>query len=125
MSGASSRLDLLVDVGAQRDAAGLGLRLEQPQRRGNERRDRHAPQLERERAGVDPGQLEQVVDEHRERPHLVAQRRQVVLGRHEPVLDRLEHRLQRGDRSAQVVARPGDELAPRVEELLERRRPSR
>ena len=36
-------------------------------------------QLERQRAGVDPRQLEQVVDEQRERPHLLAQRRQVVV----------------------------------------------
>ena len=98
---------------------------EEPQRGVDERRDRHLLQLERERAGVDPRQLEQVVDERRERPHLLAQRRQVVVGGREAVLDRLEHRLHRGDRRAQVVARPGDELAPRVEELLERSRPSR
>ena len=115
-----SGLDLLVDVGAEHDPAGLGLRLEESQRRGDERRDGHAPQLEREHAGVDPGQLEQVVDEHRERPHLLPQRRDVVLRGHEPVLDRLEQGLQRGDRRAKVVARPGHELSPGVEELLER-----
>ena len=49
---------------------------------------------------------------------LNAQLRQVVLRPDQPVLDRLEHRLDRGERRAQVVARPGDELAARVEELL-------
>jgi len=37
----------------------------------------------------------------------------------EAVLQRLDHRPQGGERRAQVVARPGDELAARVEELLE------
>ena len=40
----------------------------------------------------------------------------------EAVLDRLEHRLHRGERRAQVVARPGDELAACVEEPLDARR---
>ena len=46
-----------------------------------------------------------------------------MLGLGEPVLDRLEHRLHVRERRAQIVARPGDQLAPRVEEPLERRPP--
>ena len=114
------RLDALVHVGAERDAAGVGLRLELSQRGRDERRDGHLLQLEREHPGVDPGQLEEVVDQRRERAHLLAQRREVVVGGGEAVLDRLEHRLHRRDRGAEVVARPGDELPARVEELLER-----
>ena len=91
------------------------------------RQDGRAPassrlaQLERERAAVDPGELEEVVDERRERANLVAQRGQVVVGIGEPVLDRLEHRLHVRERGAQVVARPRDQLAARVEEALEAR----
>ena len=40
-----------------------------------ERRDGHAVQLEPERSRIDARQLEQVVHKHRERPHLLAQRR--------------------------------------------------
>ena len=74
-------------------------------------------QLERERAGVDPGELEEVVDEQRERrapARASAGRYSSGLG--EAVLERLEHRLHVRERRAQVVARPGDELAARVEE---------
>ncbi len=42
------------------------------------------------------------------------------LGIGEPVVDRLDHRLHRGERGAQVVARPRDELAARLEQPLDR-----
>ena len=80
---------------------------------------RHLPQLERERAGVDPGQLEEVVDELAQVADLVVHAGQVLVGRREAVLERLDHRLQGGEGRAQVVARVGDELAPGVEEPLE------
>jgi hypothetical protein len=51
--------------------------------------------LECQRAGVDAGELEEVVHAQRERPHLLLQLRQVLRRRREPVLDRLQHRLQR------------------------------
>ena len=54
--------------------------------------------------------------------HLLAQDGKRRLGLDEPVLERLEHRLHVRERGAQVVARPGDELAACVEELLEARR---
>ena len=76
-------------------------------------------ELEGESAGVDSSELEQVVDERAERPHLLAQRRQVPLRIGKPVLERLEHRLHVRERRPQVVARPGDELAARVEEPLD------
>ena len=79
-------------------------------------------ELERQCAGVDPRQLEQVLDEKRQAVYLVAERREVVGGLGEPVLERLEHRLHVRERGPQVVARPRDELAARVEELLEVRR---
>ena len=60
-------------------AARFRLGLKEPQRRGDERRDRHAPQLEREHARVDPCQLEQIVDERRERAYLSPQDREVVV----------------------------------------------
>ena len=44
-------------------------------------------------------------------PDLLVDRREVVLRRDESVVDGLEHRLHRGERRAQVVARPGHELA--------------
>src|SRR5207248_11607952 len=78
-------------------------------------------QLEGERARVDPCKLEEVVDEERQGLELLADRRQVLVRGGEAVLERLDHRPQRGERSPQVVARPGDELAARVEELLDAR----
>jgi hypothetical protein len=82
------------------------------------RQGSHA-QLERERARVDPGELEEIVDEQRERAHLLAQRGDVVGGLGEAVLERLQHREHVREGRAEVVARPGDELPPGVEELLQ------
>ena len=123
--GRDRRGRLAVGVRDEVDVPRGRLGLEQAQRRVDEPGDRQLLQLERERARVDPGELEQVVDEQRQRPHLLAQGRQVVARLGEAVLDRLDHRLHRRERRAQVVARPGDELAARVEELLDARRPSR
>ncbi len=99
--------------------AGRGLRLEAAQARVDERGKRELVQLERDCAGVDAGELEEVVDEEPERPHLLPHRREVALGLGQAVLERLEHRLHRGERRPEVVARPGDELAPGVEESLD------
>ena len=55
-----------------------------------------------------------------ERPDLVGERRHVLVGLGEPVVDRLDHRLHRGERRAQVVARPRDQLAARLEQPLDR-----
>ena len=97
----------------------LGLRLEPAQAGLDERRYGGVLRLDRERAGVDSGELEEVVDERSERLHLLPHRGQVAIGLGDPVLDRLEHRLERCKRRAQVVARPRDELPPGVEELVE------
>ncbi len=77
--------------------------------------------LERECAGVDAGELEEVVDEHAEPPGLVAQRTDVLVRLGEAVVDRLEHGADRCDRRPQVVARRGDEFAAGIEEALETR----
>lgn len=54
--------------------------------------DRRVAQLEHEEPRVDPGELEEIVDEAGQRPHLGTQRRQVPLGLAEAVLERLDHR---------------------------------
>ena len=110
---------LAVNVGLEADASSGGLRLEQTNGGFNEAGDARLLQLEAEHAGVDSGELEQVVDEQRQCPHLFAQCRQVVLGLDQAVLDRLEHRLHRGEWRAQVVACPCDQLPSRVEDLLD------
>ena len=53
---------------------------------------------------------------------LFADRREVLVGCRQSVLDRLEHRLNRCDGGSEVVARPGDELAAGVEDVLDVRR---
>ena len=80
---------------------------------------RNVAELEREDAGVDSREVEQVLDEQRQDPKLLPDLRQVFARCREAVLERFDHRLQRGQRRPQVVARPGDELAPRVEEPLD------
>ena len=86
-------------------------------------------QLDRERSGVDLRQLEHVVDEKRQRAHLLVQRGDVVVRCDEPVLGRFEHGPHVRERCAKIVAGPGDELPARVEQpldvaghLVERRR---
>ena len=80
-------------------------------RRG--RRGRSARLSRRQRAGLDPGQVEQVLDHlvepvDRRADLLVVQLRVVD----DAVLERLGHRAQPGQRRAQVVADPGHQLAP-------------
>ena len=89
------------------------------------RPERRFPQFERERAGLDLRELEEIVDELGEDAHLLTQRRKVVLRLGEAVFERLEHRLHAGEGRAEIVARPGDELASRVEDPLEGIAPSR
>ena len=74
-------------------------------RRG--RRRGRVTDLERERAGVDARELEQIVDEE---PSVAPARasRAGILRLGEAVLEGLDHRLHRGERRAEVVARPGD-----------------
>ena len=64
-SGATARRRLAVDVDDEIDASRRASGLEQAERRVDEAGDRQLLQLERQRAGVDPGELEEVVDEQR------------------------------------------------------------
>jgi hypothetical protein len=50
---------------------------------------------------------------------LFANRREIAIGLGQAVLQRLEHRLDRGERRAEIVARPGDELPAGIEQLLQ------
>jgi hypothetical protein len=84
--------------------------------RSHDRGDRQLPQLERERAGLDLPELEEVVDEPGEDAHLLSERGEVVRRLREPVLERLEHRLHVRERRAEIVARPGHELSPGIED---------
>ncbi len=72
-------------------------------------------QLEPQDVRIDPRQLEEIVDERGECLHLLADCGQVLPGLGESVFERFEHRPQRRERSAQIVACPGDELAPGVD----------
>jgi hypothetical protein len=86
----------------QPDATRLCLRLEHAQARLDERVRLCLAQLDRERSRVDLRQLEQVVDEHAQRAHLLAQRPEVAVRIPDPVLERLDRRLPRGERCPQV-----------------------
>ena len=71
--------------------------------------------LSAQHAGVDPGELEEVVDHPHHPVDLGAHLRVVTAGVvGEAVLQRLGHRPQAGQRRAQVVGDPRDELAPRL-----------
>src|SRR5207249_2043191 len=109
----------LVEVELEPDLPGACLGLEATDARGYELAQRHLAQLERERTCVDLRELEEVVDQRSERLGLLVQGGEVVLGRGQPVLDRLQHRLDRRERRTQVMTRPGDELAARIEEPLD------
>ena len=110
-----SLVELALEVNLPRPRFGL----ETAHAVGDERWQLRLAQLERERARVDSSELEQIVDQRRERPCLLAQRRQVLVDRGEAVLDRFEHRLDRRHRRAQIVTGPGDELTARVEQRLD------
>ena len=83
------------------------------------RGERDLLQLVDERACVDAGELEEIVDEDGQAPRLILQGGEVLRRRGETVLDRLEHRRDRGHGSPQIVARGRDELAPSIEEVFE------
>ena len=83
------RLELRPDP----DVLGAGVRLDAAQAGLDDRVEVGVVQLQPKNAGVDAGELEEVVDEHRERPDLMVQRRQIFGGVGEAVLGRLEHRL--------------------------------
>ena len=118
--GRATRLgDAVVDRSLERDVAGARFGLEAADARLDERGERDLLELVDERAGVDAGELEEVVDENRQAPRLILQGREVLGRRGETVLDRLEHRCDRGHGRAQVVARRRDELAAGVEEAFE------
>src|SRR5262249_32426743 len=72
---------------------------------------RRCRQFDREHAGVDARELEEVVDERAEPSRLLPQLLDVLIGGRDPVLDRLDHRPDGGERRAPVVACPGAELA--------------
>jgi hypothetical protein len=109
LSGADDRR-VAVELGAQGYAARIRLGLEAAQRGLHEPGKGSLPELERERAGVDSRELEEVVDEETQRAHLFAQGRQVAVGWGEAVLEGLQHRLHRGQRGSEVVARPRHKL---------------
>ena len=73
-----------------------------------------------ERSGVDPGELEEIVDDCREQTHLLVEGREILLGLADSVGERLDHRLHRRERRLEVVAGPGDELPPGIKETFER-----
>ena len=97
MSGAQ---DGRVGVDASREGhpPRLGLRLQAAQGGAHEPADRRFEEVQRQHAGIEPRELEQVVDEPPEGRHLPLQLRHVVLRLDQAVLDRLEHRLHRGER---------------------------
>src|SRR5206468_10331074 len=70
---------ILVDPGLKRDSARSRLRLESAQAVVDETGELRLAQVERQRAGVEPGELEQVVDEKSECSNLLLEYRQVVL----------------------------------------------
>ena len=109
----------LVELAREVHAPRARFGLEPGHAAGHELRELRLAKFERECARVYARELEQIVDEARERVSLLAQRGQILVCRRETVVDRVEHRLNRGDRRAQIVARPRDELAPRVEQRLE------
>jgi hypothetical protein len=108
-----------VDLRSETYVPGDRLRLEGSQARVHQRPEGQVAQLERQHPGVDSGELEEVVHEQVERPHLLAHGRQVAVGLRDPVLERLEHGLHGSKGRSQVMARPGDELPAGVEEALD------
>ncbi len=87
-----------VELGAEPRCEGhvarLGFGLERAQAGVDERPEGRVAQLERERAGVDRRELEEVVDEPGKVLHLFADRGQILLRGCESVLERFEHRPQ-------------------------------
>ena len=123
--GLAPRPGAVVDARLHADLPRASLGLEASDARLDEAGELGVAQLERRGACVDPRELEEVVHEAGEDPHLLVHRGQVALGPGDPILDRLQHRLQRRDRRAQVVTRPRDELAASVEDPVRGLPPSR
>ena len=111
--------DAVVDASLQRDVSGAGLGLEAADAGLDDGGERDLLQLVDERACVDAGELEEIVDKDGQAPRLVMQGGEVLRRRRQTVLDRLEHRRDRGHGGPQIVARGRDELPPSIEEVFE------
>ena len=96
--------------------------LEAANARIDEPAERSVRQFEREHAGVDAREFEEVVDERAEPSRLLRQGLDVLVRGRDPVLDGLDHRPDRRKRRAQIVTCPGNELAAGVEQILKLRR---
>jgi len=75
--------------------------------------------LQPESARIDAGQLEEVVHQPAEVPHLVVHGGRIGDGGPQPVLDGLQHRLQRRERGPKVMAGVCHDLPTGVEEALQ------
>ena len=108
-----------VDLTVEADTLDGGDRLGRGERLADQVTERHGLRGRHEQAGVDLGELEEVVDHAHGAVHLGADlpvvARRVV---DHAVLERLGHRAQAGQWSAQVVGDPGDQLAARLLEPL-------
>ena len=120
LSGAKRAVASAGPDGLQADAPTRRLGADPREAALHDRGDRQLSQLERQRARLDPAELEEVVDELGEDAHLVAERGEVVRGLRETVLERFEHRLHVRERRAEIVAGPGDELSAGVEDPCQR-----
>ena len=109
----------VVHLGRKRDVSQSCLRLDATEAARDDGCDGELSELQRERIRVDPGELEQIVYELGEHAYLLAEGRQVLVGLAESVLERLEHGLHVCEGSPEVVACPGDELPPGVEQPLQ------
>ncbi len=110
----------LVDVHLDHDARRVELLL--AHRVLEHRRDREVLAVERDGAGFEPGEVEQLHDQTAEPLDLGEHREEGVrVGGGDPVDDVLERRLQRGERGAQLVADVGDEVAAHPVRLAELR----
>ena len=116
LSGAKRAVASAGSHGFQADSPYRRLGAEPDETALHDRGDRQLAQLEGQRAGLDPAELEEVVDELGEDAYLVSERGEVVRGLRETVLQRLEHRLHVREWRAEVVTGPGDELPAGVED---------
>ena len=99
------------------DALRGGDRRGSGERVGHEIAERDALELESEHPGLGSAQLEQVIDERGESIDLFAKRSAVAGDRgrvvDDAIVDRFDDRAHAGERCAQVVRDPSDELPPR------------
>ena len=117
---AADRGQVVVELTREVDAPRPGLRVEAAHADVHDLRQPRLLQLERQRRRVDPGELEQVVDQQREEARLLAAAPAgSAPARHEPVLLGLEHRLDRRHAACAGRGSPRHELTPRVEQLLQ------